>query len=221
MLTGNTKGLGTCHTRIIVIKESLFIKLEESNSYIFTSPSAEQLHLKCLNDTDETTVQLSGTGVLKLNSKCQAYTSTLSLPTHNTFENRVYITYVPKVKLPFTFKFVESDGAKFHIPEISSSLVVTNNDEINQLGQRVEHLKLIESVSDTVKFHDNLTYSLIGLFIFSILLYVSVPKVISALRKKLKVPPGVVESKGELNEAVELEQVVDKNRINPRYDFHS
>ena len=115
---------------------------------------------------------LLDTGILKINSSCHAYTKALALTTRNVYKSKVSIVYMPKVEAKYDFKI---NIPNFHIPELKSSLVITNNDQIKNLGQRIENLKLIENFSSTTERHRKVTYSLFAVITAGLFLHFVVP----------------------------------------------
>lgn len=102
LFLGNTPNqLNTCDIKINSFDGSYWSKLRAPNSWIYSLPNPETIHILCPN-TPTTRVTLSNSGILKLKSRCSGHSEIVTLSTSNTMTSTETHSYVPEFTLNLT-----------------------------------------------------------------------------------------------------------------------
>lgn len=88
----------TCDSRIIHLKESNFIKLSRSNTWVFSAPYPESITLNCDN-IEPFDIKIRNTGTLTVNKNCKAFSSTTMLSPSIQYNSNISKYYVPSNNL--------------------------------------------------------------------------------------------------------------------------
>lgn len=137
-----------CNERIANLTSELWIKLRQTNTYIYTFPERENVYIKCPKVLESRF--LKDTGIIRMNPDCQIKTDNVIIRGFKTTETDRMREIVPAVRLKNEFNITL--GRALELEDFRLESIVMPN--IVNLGQK-EKLKSISTGIDRVKLMEN------------------------------------------------------------------
>lgn len=140
--------LEICQERISNLTGELWIKLRQTNTYLYVFPGGENVYIKCGKFVENK--YLEGTGKIFIQPNCQIKTDKVIIHGFKTIETDKIRQIIPIVKKSNKVKNILEKAMKldnFHIKEVSLPSVVS-------LGQK-EKLQMISVGVDEIKMMEN------------------------------------------------------------------
>lgn len=143
-LLRNEGDLSDCNIRISNLTSEIWIKLRQPNTWIYTLPKKETVHISCGNDVFNQ--QVIGTGILSIEMGCEIKTEHILIKGFRTSETIVYKKIIPSVKNAFNFNNTVSQF--LNVEKFSMKNVIYPN--IVNFGQK-EKLQAISMGLNEIK----------------------------------------------------------------------
>lgn len=145
--------LAHCNVRISNLTSEIWIKLRQPNTWIYTLPKLETIHISCGKEVFNQKVV--GTGTLSISAGCEIKTNYILIKGFRTSETIVYRNFIPSVKNAFNFNKTVQEFLK--MDKFSMKNVVQPN--VVNFGQQ-EKLQAISMSLDEIKtMEDSLMHS--------------------------------------------------------------
>jgi hypothetical protein len=177
--------LKECDIRLMKIHNTVWHQLQSVNSWIYTAPHEETLHILCKDDKPRQT-QLTTTGLIKLSSECDAISDNVLLRSQTvSIIDTIDKDFIPNVNLS-TNKLCE-DIKKNHVnvselrllnigktPHLDINLLRTASSSLNELYKEADeignHHRTETLYKKTLNWFYYIVYTIIGL----VIIYISI-----------------------------------------------
>lgn len=151
-LLKNEGNLSDCNVRIANLTSEIWIKLRQPNTWIYTLPIEETVHISCGKEVFNQKV--SGTGILSIAPGCEINTDNILIKGFRTSENIIYKNIVPSVKNVFNFnntvqEFLKMD--KFHMKNVIHPNIVNfgQQEKLQEISMGLDEIRAME---DSLKY---------------------------------------------------------------------
>lgn len=150
-LLKNEEDTTGCNIRITNITGEVWIKLRQSNTWIYTLPQEESVHVSCGPEVFDQKVK--GTGILAISPECEINTNHILIKGFRVSDSIIYRNIIPSVKLNIDMNetvrgFLETD--KFKLTEIVHPSII-NFGQTNKLQDISMGLNEIRELQDELK----------------------------------------------------------------------
>lgn len=181
-LLRNEGDMSDCNVRISNLTSEIWIKLRQPNTWIYTLPKEETVHISC--DNDVFNQKVIGTGILSITMGCEIKTDHILIKGFRTSETTIYRKIIPSVKNAFNLKervqqFLNTD--KFTMKNVIHPNIVNfgQKEKLQAISMGLNEIKTME---DSLQF----TYSptevrnrMIWLSIFILIIAVAVSTMVA------------------------------------------
>lgn len=151
-LLKNENSLSNCDVRISNLTKEIWIKLRQSNTWIYTLPIEETVHISCGKEVFNQKV--IGTGILSISPGCEIKTEHILIKGFRTSETIIYKNIIPSVKNTFNFKNTVQEFLK--LEKFTMKSIVHPN--IINFGQK-EKLQAISMSLDEIRAMEDSLYN--------------------------------------------------------------
>jgi hypothetical protein len=133
-----------CEIKMIALRHTYWIPLQQSNQWLYTSPTDEKVTVLC-DDNIPVYVHAIDRGKLSLKPRCKAYTAhvTLYASTNVTIVSNVSKDFLPELNLDFDCCFGEHEKRKLNeIPlDIPLNNVMSSIDDLRLASVKVNEVR--------------------------------------------------------------------------------
>lgn len=177
--------LKECDIRLMKIHNTVWIQLRSTNSWIYTAPREEILHILCKDDKPRQT-QLLSTGIIKLSSECDAISDNALLHSQTVgIIDTIEKDFIPNVNLS-TKKLCE-DIRKNNVniselqllnigktPHLDVNLLRTASSSLNELYKEADEISKHHRTKTLYERTINWFYYILYGFIALVIIYITV-----------------------------------------------
>lgn len=180
-LLRNEDNLSTCDVRISNLTSEIWMKLRQPNSWIYTLPIEETIHISCGKNVFNQ--KIVGTGILSITAGCEIKTKHILIKGFRTSETIIYKNIIPSIKSAFNFKntvqeFLKID--KFTMKSIIHPNIVNfgQKEKLQAISMSLEEIKIMEDALQYSYSPTEVKYRIGWLSVLTIIIFITVIAVI-------------------------------------------
>lgn len=140
-----------CDTRVANMTNELWIKIEKFNSYIYTIPTTQFVHITCFNETES--LHLYGTGILTISPGCKLKSNSMEIIGFQTFRSNIFRNFTHSTPLKVNIsKHIETlfQFPTFELPPIQ-------NSELISTGENARLADISTGIRELTEMEENLS----------------------------------------------------------------
>lgn len=172
-----------CETRVSKINHELWVKLEERDSWLYTSPAESDIFGRCLNSTD-IQYKIMDSGILRLKNGCTIQSKTAIIHSTQIFDTNLRNTSILNFSFSapsFEIKFPEINQLELENINITLPRMITteNKEVLLQLSKNLNDIRH-EYYSSNSDIKMKLV-AIVVMFLITFLLYKLIIKTLAGL----------------------------------------
>lgn len=143
-----TNVTGSCNERVTNLTSELWIKLRQTNTYIFTFPERENVYIKCPKVLESKF--LKDTGIIRIEPDCQIKTDNVIIRGFKTTESGRMREIVPAARWNFDFnktlnEALELDDFKLENIVMPNIINLGQKEKLNSISTGLKQVRLMEN----------------------------------------------------------------------------
>lgn len=222
-----TKDSKNCNIRIANISSEIWLKLRQSNSWIYVLPSTQMVHIGCKGQPVYNNL-LSGTGILTIHEDCNIKTDKILIQAFKIYQKEVFKEIQPYGRVDVDIKSIMTEltyPTKAQIKIIDAPSVITfgQNDKLKEASTSLKELTQMEDALKHKYTPSSLrqgittitTLIIIIIIIILIIIARAVIKKIRRRQRRIRYIQKVLEAQGQTEELTKQEDHHNEQLLYP------